>query len=302
MHSHTGTPTPQLKKPSFALGCAIWAYKGWIGELFPAGSHSSDFLRLYGQRFLTVEGNTTFYSIPDAATVQRWAAETPAGFQFCLKLPRSITHGGPLAPHIAAALRFIDQMQGLGDRLGPFFAQLPPHYGPQQFADLTTFLTALPRDAHDFALEVRHPDWFQPAPADRLNHLLERLGMGRVILDTRPIYDCADDPQVASERKKPRLPLQPKVTAPFSIVRYISHPDRDFNRTYLQEWVERIDQWQQQGIRIYVFVHCPVEAKSPTNARLFQMLLEQHGVPVPALPWDLLPAKSPPNAEQLSFF
>jgi uncharacterized protein YecE (DUF72 family) len=62
---------------SFAIGCAIWAYKGWVGDLFPAGSHAADFLKLYGQRFLTVEGNTTFYSIPDPATIQRWVDETP---------------------------------------------------------------------------------------------------------------------------------------------------------------------------------------------------------------------------------
>ncbi len=286
----------------FSLGCAIWAYKGWIGELFPTGSRASDFLNLYGQRFTTVEGNTTFYSIPDTATVQRWATDTPPGFEFCLKLPRTITHDGPLAPHIPDALRFIDHMSGLGDRIGPFFAQLPPHYGPQHFADLTTFLSALPRDRYEFALEVRHRDWFQPSHGDRLNQLLENLGIGRVILDTRPIYECPDDPQVASERKKPQLPLQPVVTAPFSLVRYISHPDRDFNLTYLQEWVSIIEQWQRQGTRVYLFVHCPIEARSPANARLLQSLLEKQGLTVPPLPWNLLPPEPPLPTEQLSLF
>lgn len=286
----------------FSLGCAIWAYKGWVGELFPTGSRASDFLKLYGQRFTTVEGNTTFYSIPDAATVQRWATDTPAGFKFCLKLPRTVTHDGPLAPHIPDTFRFIDHMSGLGDRIGPFFAQLPPHYGPQNFADLTAFLTALPRDRYEFALEVRHRDWFQPAQSDRLNQLLENLGIGRVILDTRPIYECPDDPQVASERKKPQLPLQPVVTAPFSLVRYISHPDRDFNLTYLQEWVSIIEQWHRQGTRVYLFVHCPIEARSPANARLLQSLLEKQGLTVPPLPWNLLPPEPPLPTEQLSLF
>jgi uncharacterized protein YecE (DUF72 family) len=219
-----------------------------------------------------------------------------------LKLPRTITHDGLLAPHIPDALWFIERMQGLGDRLGPFFAQLPPQYGPPQFADLTTFLTALPRHTHDFALEVRHRDWFQPVHTQRLNHLLEQLGIGRVLLDTRPIYDCPDDPQVASERKKPRLPLQPTVTAPFSLVRYISHPDRDFNLNYLQEWASILAPWQRQGTRLYVFVHCPVEARSPANARLFQATLEKQGLDVPPLPWNLLPVDPPPPTEQLRLF
>lgn len=291
-----------MDRQNFFLGCAIWAYKGWVGELFPTGSRASDFLKLYGQRFTTVEGNTTFYSIPDTSTVQRWAADTPPGFEFCLKLPRTITHDGPLAPHIPDTFRFIDHMSGLGDRIGPFFAQLPPHYGPQHFADLTAFLTALPRDRYEFALEVRHRDWFQPSHGDRLNQLLENLGIGRVILDTRPIYECPDDPQVASERKKPQLPLQPVVTAPFSLVRYISHPDRDFNLTYIQEWVSIIEQWQRQGTRVYLFVHCPIEARSPANARLLQSLLEKQGLAVPPLPWNLLPPEPPLPTEQLSLF
>ncbi|MBD2020543.1 DUF72 domain-containing protein, partial [Leptolyngbya sp. FACHB-36] len=92
------------------IGCAVWAYKGWLGDLFPTGSRPSEFLHLYSRRFTTVEGNTTFYSVPDAETVKRWAAETPAGFEFCLKLPKALTHGGLLGPQISGALRFIEQM------------------------------------------------------------------------------------------------------------------------------------------------------------------------------------------------
>jgi uncharacterized protein YecE (DUF72 family) len=45
----------------FYIGCAVWAYKDWVGELFPPGSKSADFLSLYSRRLTTVEGNTTFY-------------------------------------------------------------------------------------------------------------------------------------------------------------------------------------------------------------------------------------------------
>jgi uncharacterized protein YecE (DUF72 family) len=46
---------------NFYIGCAVWAYKDWLGELFPLGSKSADFLALYSRRLTTVEGNTTFY-------------------------------------------------------------------------------------------------------------------------------------------------------------------------------------------------------------------------------------------------
>lgn len=283
---------------SCAIGCAIWAYKNWIGELFPAGSRASDFLRLYSQRFTTVEGNTTFYSIPDAATVRRWATETPEEFEFCLKLPKSLTHAGLLQPQLADTLRFVEQMQALGSRLGPLFAQLPPSYGPAHFSDLAAFLTGLPRAEAEFALEVRHPDWFKSAWTEQLTELLAGLGMGRVLLDSRPVYDVADDPQLHSERRKPHLPLQPIVTAPFSLIRYISHPTLETNEPFMQTWLPHIDEWLRQGTRIYLFVHCPTEERSPANARYFHHLLDQFGAAVPPLPWNTI---EPPPA-QLSLF
>lgn len=275
---------------NFHLGCAIWAYKGWLGELFPSKSHADTFLHLYSRRFTAVEGNTTFYSIPDAATVNRWAAETPDGFEFCLKLPKSLTHNGLLQPALPGTLAFLETMRGLGDRLGPLFAQLPPSYSPAHFADLEAFLTALPRHDAEFALEVRHLDWFKPPHAETLTTLLERLGIGRVLLDTRPLYDAPDDPQLHSKRKKPKLPLQPSITAPFSLIRFISHPDLALNQPYLDEWISRVGQWLHQGTRIYFFVHCPVEERSPATARHFQHLLERHNVSVPPLPWNSIHA------------
>jgi uncharacterized protein YecE (DUF72 family) len=283
---------------NFRLGCAIWAYRDWIGEFFPPGSRSSDFLHLYSRRFTTVEGNTTFYSVPDRETIQRWATETPDGFQFCLKLPRAITHAGLLTPAIPETLAFLERMQALGEHLGPFFAQLPPSYGPAQLDDLTQFLNAFPYPQFALALEVRHADWFKAPYRTELNDRLQSLNLGRVLLDTRPIYDYPDDPQLHSERRKPQVPLQPILTAPFSLIRYISHPDLEMNQTYLQQWVHQVKQWLEQDIQIYFFVHCPVEQHSPTIARHFQHLLEQQQVPVPVLPWNVIEA--PPT--QLSLF
>ena len=282
----------------FRIGCAIWAYKGWVGELFPAKTKSSDFLHLYSRRFTCVEGNTTFYSIPDRDTVQRWKTETPDGFKFCPKLPKSLTHNGLLVPSIAGALDFLELMQGLGDRLGVFFAQLPPSYSPAKFNDLTEFLKAWSETEIPLALEVRHADWFKEPQRSRLNALLEDLELGRVLLDTRPIYECEDDPQLHSDRKKPRVPLQPDLTAPYSLIRFISHPDLNQNQQYFEEWVEICDRWLSENRDLYFFVHCPTEERSPGNARYFQHLLEQRNESVPPLPWDTV--DQPPS--QMSLF
>lgn len=132
-------------------------------------------------------------------------------------------------------------MLSLGDRLGLIFAQLLPSYSPALLDDLTSFLEACLDSKVSLALEVRHPDWFQEPHASQLI-VLEQLGVGRVLLDTRPIYTGADDPQLQSERRKPKLPLQLSVTAPFSLIRFISHPNSDFNFSFLKEWVTTIEQ------------------------------------------------------------
>ncbi len=287
---------------SFRMGCAVWAFKDWVGDFYPPKSQPTNFLRLYGERMLTVEGNTTFYSVPSAAMVQRWAEQTPDDFRFCPKLPRTITHAGPLMAHLPAALSFLELMQGLGSRLGPVMAQLPPSYSPAAIADLTNFLTAWPRQIAPISVEVRHLDWFQAEPAAQLTALLTRLGVGRVLLDTRPIYaweaEGDADPQLLSHRRKPRVPLQPVVTADFAIVRYISHPRLLRNHDYLAAWVTQVKDWLSLGKQVYFFVHCPMEVESPAIARYFQTCLESARVPVPPLPWMAL--AQPPD--QLALF
>lgn len=283
---------------NFRLGCAVWSYKGWVGDFFPAGSQPSQFLRLYSKRLTAVEGNTTFYAVPSLQTVSQWAAETPAYFRFCPKLPRTLTHQGQLRSVLPEAVSFVKRMQALGTRLGPIFAQLPPSYGPVHLEDLTAFLKAWPSQEAALALEVRHPDWFQDPYAQRLNALLEQQGISRVLLDTRPIYSGPDDPQAHSRRRKPQLPLQAKLTASFGIIRFISHPQRERNQPFMDEWVRHIDQWLQQGKHIYFFVHCPIEDFSPRTAHAFQQQLEQYGTPVAPLPWDAI--DQPPT--QLALF
>lgn len=296
---------------NFYLGCAVWAYRDWLGDFYPKGSKAGDFLRLYGDRLTAVEGNTTFYSIPSAETVERWAGETPESFQFCLKLPRLYSHDGPLVPHIQDSRAFLERMAPLGPRRGPLFVQLPPSYSPALGKDLLAFLDAWPGPDDPLhmplAVELRHPAWFTEKMSDRINQRLRARGVGRVLLDTRLMYEGPDNPQALSQRKKPNVPLQPLVTAPFTLVRFITHPNPERNQAYLGEWAVRVADWLAEGIQVFFFVHCPIEAQSPTTTRQFQHLLEaeaqRRGVSVPPLPWDAIPAKDiNPPPDQLSLF
>jgi uncharacterized protein YecE (DUF72 family) len=267
-----------------SIGCAVWSYPGWIGEVYPPKTPAKEFLRVYSNFFPAVEGNTTFYHTPDQAIVDRWIAQTPPGFKFCFKFPRSITHTGLLADHTGAAQLAIAMMQQAGDRLGVIFIQLPPSYAPDKLADLTTFLTILPRQDVDIALEVRHLDWFKSPHQEQLTELLVKLRVGRVILDTRSIY--AADPELGAivQCKKPNVPLTFSLTAPFSLIRYVSHPIRAANQVWLESWTSQIQQWLERDPQIYMFVHCPIEARSPINARYLHQIFTDAGISLAPLP------------------
>lgn len=284
----------------FRMGLAVWGFRGWDGTFLPAGVRPPDMLRQYARRMVCVEGNDVFYGVPSAAVLQRRVAQTPPGFLFCPKIPGSISHDGLLGPKIDPALRFLDHMRSnLGARLGPIFLQLPPQYGPMNGEDLARLLNAWRREGnHPLLVEVRHPDWYRPTPNQRLDTLLSRLGQGRVVLDTRPIYSGSDDPQAENPRKKPQLPLHDVAIGDIAMVRFISHPTASRNEAYLNGWVPRIAEWLRSGKTVYFFVHCPQEEHSPHTARTLQHMLEAQGVSVPPLPWDQLP----PQPQQSSLF
>jgi uncharacterized protein YecE (DUF72 family) len=272
----------------FYLGCAVWGYKDWVGDLFPPGSKNADFLALYSRRLTTVEGNTTFYATPKPEVVQRWAEETPAHFRFCFKLPREVSHAGPLVEQIGATQAFVERMAPLGTRLGPFFLQLPPGYPPHKLADLEQWLQAWPTEQR-IAVEVRHDDWYTPPQEAALMELLARYRAGRVVMDVRPLsagpLPGAEIDLEAARDRKPDVPMHPLHSSGLALVRYIGHPTPALNEPFLDEWAARVAQWLATGIEVYFFCHCPDERRSPALCRAFQQRLARLAE-IPPLPWD----------------
>ena len=280
------------------LGCAIWAYPGWNGSLYPRGTKPNETLRLYAERMNAVEGNTTFYATPPVETVERWSAEMPSGFRFCPKLPRELSHQGDLMPSLPGALAFLDRLEPLRSRLGLVFVQLPSSYGPDRGRDLVNFLAAWPSDRVHLGIELRHPEWFGDPIRPRLDRALRAASATNVILDTRPIFEGQDNPQAHSKRKKPNLPVRPEATSSRCMVRYIGHPTLERNAGYLKQWAKRTARWLCEGRDVLFFCHCPEEEVSPQLARLFQSELESLIPEVSPLPWNSLPNPT----EQLEMF
>ncbi|PHN02971.1 DUF72 domain-containing protein [Flavilitoribacter nigricans] len=237
--------------PTCYIGCTGWSMPEWIGKVYPKGAKSKDFLKYYSQQFNTIEFNTTHYRIPNFSTVEKWYEESAPDFKFCPKVPQSISHSRDLGAGNDSLEFFTDVILGLKEKLGACFLQLPPYFGHDRLALLENFLQRWPQEI-DLAVEVRHESWFEGEAKRRdLFNLLFRYGAGTVITD------------VAGRRDVLHMAL----TSGVAMVRFVGnglHPT-DYER--IDEWVDRINIWFEQGLHeIFFFPHEPDNILAPELA------------------------------------
>ncbi|HEY0778469.1 MAG TPA: DUF72 domain-containing protein [Gemmatirosa sp.] len=144
--------------PRIRLGTQGWNYDAWAGVFYPTGTRAADYLAVYARAFDAVEVDATFYAVPSEKTVLAWAARTPPGFRFALKLPQELTHERRLRGGDDVLDTFLARARLLGPKLGPILVQLGPDFGPAELPALARFLPKLPNDLR-FAVEFRDRAW-----------------------------------------------------------------------------------------------------------------------------------------------
>jgi len=184
------------------VGTSGWNYPGgkgtWNGVFYPPSRsrpRTFDELSYYAEHFDTVEVNSTFYGQPRAEVTQAWAARTPPGFEFSIKLYQKFTHprmfkeriGGDLPEEakresslldalaevtgsdIDAFRRGIDPLASSG-RMGALLAQFPASFKDTPAS--RDYLERLLRAFTDYpvAVELRHKTW-----SDRIGDTLALL-------------------------------------------------------------------------------------------------------------------------------
>jgi uncharacterized protein YecE (DUF72 family) len=108
------------------------------------------------------------YRLPALSTVAAWAARSPPGFVFAVKVSRYLTHvrhlrgAGDGGAHLLARIRPLAE----SGKLGPLLWQLPETF-PRDDEGLAAALRALP-DVRD-CFEFRHPSWCSTTAAPRLS-------------------------------------------------------------------------------------------------------------------------------------
>jgi uncharacterized protein YecE (DUF72 family) len=139
------------------VGCSGWSYQDWRGVVYPADAPSRTWFELYAQVLDTVEINNTFYRLPPATTVERWADQAPDGFCYAVKVGQFGTHRMKLNDTASWLPRHLERVERLGDHLGPNLFQLPPRW-KRNAARLDEALSVAPRTLR-WAVELRDPSW-----------------------------------------------------------------------------------------------------------------------------------------------
>lgn len=164
------------------IGTAGWSIPRASAPRFAGdGTH----LQRYSSLLRCAEINSSFYRPHAITTYAKWRDGTPAGFQFAVKMPRSITHEAKLKDAREPLAAFLMQTDGLAEKRGPILVQLPPSLAFD--ATLVTPFLDLLRTMFNGTVvwEPRHATWFTP----QANALLEKYRVARVAADPA----CADE-------------------------------------------------------------------------------------------------------------
>ena len=259
----------------YHLGCTGWSQKEWVGTFFRDDARPDHFLQQYASVFNAVEGNTTFYHIPNIATIRKWGKQTADGFKFCFKFHRSITHQKMLKKSDEDISNFLKRFEPIRNRLGPFMIQLPSRFSSEHIGRLEETLATLPT-VFSYAVEVRHPDFFDQGKKEKqLNRLLESYNVDRIIFDTRKLYamKSSENSIKAARREKPKVPARFITTSSRPMVRFVGANEPIANESYLKEWAIIVADWIKEGLHPYVFIHSPDRVSQPVIARYFHQML-----------------------------
>lgn len=248
------------KPLSIYVGCAKWN-KTDLKNFYPRGT--KDELTYYSTQFNSIELNATFYNMPSRQQVITWREKTPEYFRFFPKITQSISHMRRLNDVQSLTTEYCDNISNFEDRLGMVFLQLHDNFKYKNYDRLISFIESFPK-AIPLAVELRNTEWFNDkAISEEVYTLFEKHGVSNIVVDTAGRRDL----------------LHMRLTTPKVFVRYVGANNPQSDRERLDDWVNRLKIWVDQGIRdIYFFVHQNIELESPLlSAYFIEKLNKQFG-------------------------
>lgn len=170
INTTTQRPHTSMRNGKFYGGTSglVLPYKN--RSFYPPQLEGQSRLQVYGSLFNSIEINSSFYKVPQAATVLKWAGMVPADFRFTYKLWQGITHQKTGAVSDDDVSHFMQVISGAGKKKGCLLIQFPPglrYTGLVYVQQLLEHISEAGGEDWKVAVEFRHTSWYR-AEAYRL--------------------------------------------------------------------------------------------------------------------------------------
>jgi uncharacterized protein YecE (DUF72 family) len=133
-------------------------------QAYPPEFRDKSRLTYYSSLLNSLEVNSSFYKVPQAATVKKWADSVPEDFVFTFKLWQEITHIKEFAYNRGNVLRFMEVINQAGHKKGCLLVQFPPSLTIEKFTQVEDLIGTIqsiePEHGWKVAIEFRHPSWY----------------------------------------------------------------------------------------------------------------------------------------------
>lgn len=207
--------------------------------LYPSPFENASRLTYYSSFFNSIEINSSFYKVPQAVTVAKWAASVPQNFKFTFKLWKEITHRKGLDFNTENVNTFFKSINSVKEKKGCLLIQFPPGLDKVNIMQLDKLLRCIKDidNTNDWklAVEFRNNSWYNTPVYDLLNFYKTAIVIHDIPKSATPLINHHTD---------------------FIYIRFHG-PTGNYRDSYsvdfLNEYATYITEWIEEGKTVYVY-------------------------------------------------
>jgi uncharacterized protein YecE (DUF72 family) len=227
---------------------------------FPPAFENASRLTYYSSLFNSLEVNSSFYKVPRASTVTKWAQSVGSNFKFTFKLWKEISHCKQFNFSEKDVVHFLKTIELDEDKKACLLIQLPPGISNESFLQLNGLLNCIQKNNSTnwkIAVEFRNRSWYN----DNTYKLLRSFKAALVIHDM----------------PKSATPLI-RHDSDFIYLRFHG-PTGKYDGSYpddlLSEYANYIKEWLQEGKEVYCYFN-NTKGDALNNLKTLNKCLKDH--------------------------
>lgn len=206
--------------------------------LFPPPYENASRLEYYATFFNSIEVNSSFYKIPQPATVTKWSDSVNDNFRFTFKLWKEITHCKGFDFKKKDVELYMKTISHVQHKKGCLLIQLPPSLGKEYRAQLKHLLQCIQKMKQadwKIAIEFRNKSWYNEATYHLLNSFKAALVIHDIPKSATPLVSHETD---------------------FLYIRFHG-PTGNYRDSYpeefLKEYASYVKDWLDEGKKVFLY-------------------------------------------------